>query len=345
MTIGGHHIGGAASCYVVAEVGVNHNGDVGLAHRLVDVAAKAGADAVKFQTFDPAALVSTHAATAPYQNSATGLVTQRQMLDALVLPQGAWAELSEHATSVGLRFLSTAFDLRSADLIVGLGVPALKVPSGELTNVPFVRALAQMGLPLLMSTGMGSLDEVAAAVDAAAAAPGVALFHCLSAYPAPEEECNLRAIDTLRATFRVPVGWSDHTIGAMSAVIAVALGAALLEKHITLDRTLEGPDHAASQDPDAFTAYVADVRQTESMLGDGQKRPQPSETGNRKAGRRSWHATRELVRSETITEQDVIALRPETGVSPAVPLIGWRVRRTVPAGGAITFADVDPPAD
>lgn len=342
ITIAQREVGGGTPCYVIAEVGVNHNGDVRIAHQLIDVAAAAGADAVKFQTFDPALLVAEDAATAPYQTSATGIPSQREMLDALVLPLGAWQELSKHAATTGLHFLSTPFDLPSARLLAELDVPALKVPSGELTNAPFIRSLAAMGLPLLMSTGMGDLAEVGTAVAHAAAAPALALFHCVSAYPAPDDQANLRAIATMQQAFGVPVGWSDHTVGAVTAVASVALGAALLEKHITLDRRMAGPDHAASEDPAAFGAYVADVRRAESALGDGQKRPQPAEAPNREAARRSWHASRDLRPGDEIGPNDVVALRPATGVPPNEDVVGRRVSRHVRAGEPLRHDDVEP---
>lgn len=340
VQVEGRLIGPGQPCFVIAEVGVNHNGDAALAHRLVDVAAEAGADAVKFQTFEPDLLVTPDAEAAPYQTRATGADSQRRMLESLVLPVGAWAELAVHARARGLVFLSTAFDLPSADLLGELGLPAFKVPSGELTNLPFLRALAARGLPLLVSTGMSTLEEVALALQAAAAAPAVCLFHCVSAYPAPEADANLRAIATLRERFAVPVGWSDHSGDAVTAVAAVALGAALLEKHITLDRTMPGPDHAASSDPEQFAAYLSAVRTTEAALGDGVKRPRPSEEENRVHARRGLHAARALRTGDALNAADVVALRPATGLSPGTALDGLRVVRDVPAGAPLRAADI-----
>lgn len=340
--VGTGTLGAGKRCFVIAEVGVNHNGDPRIAHQLIDVAAQTGADAVKFQTFDPSALVTREAGTAPYQERTTGASSQHAMLEALVLPSAVWSELSDHASERGLVFLSTAFDLPSADLLVQLGVPALKVPSGELDNTPFIAALAQHGLPLLVSTGMGTGDEVAAALTAAAAAPAVALFHCVSAYPAPARECNLRAVPAMKQRFGVPVGWSDHTEGHDSAVAAVALGADLLEKHITLDRSLPGPDHAASSDPEQFAGYVAAVRSTEAALGDGEKQPVPSEEQNRRHARRSLHAARALRVGSPLTAGDVTALRPAVGLSPGTSLHGLTLTRDVAAGQPITADDVVP---
>ncbi|MBW3661978.1 MAG: N-acetylneuraminate synthase family protein [Actinobacteria bacterium] len=333
-------IGEGRPCFVIAEAGVNHNGEVQLAHDLVDVAAEARADAVKFQTFDPAALSGEAAETAPYQVRTTGLRSQRGMLESLTLPASAWAELRDHAAERGLVFLSTPFDVGSAELLLDLGVPALKVPSGELDNLPFIRSLARLDRPLLISTGMGTLDEVKAALDAAAEAPGTALFHCVTAYPTPAGDANLLAIRTLRQQFEVPVGWSDHTVGPVTAVASVALGAALIEKHLTLDRGMAGPDHEASEDPGSFAFFVEAVREAETALGDGVKRPRPSEEPNRIAARRSWHAARDLATGTTLADADVVALRPATGLSPSVPVAGLTLVRDVAAGAVITAADL-----
>lgn len=334
ITIGDHLLGGE-SPFVIAEAGVNHDGDVAKAHRLITVAAQAGAGSVKFQTFEANSLVAESASAAPYQKRATGSSTQSEMLQALSLPREAWRELSDHAREAGLLFLSTPFDLASADLLLELGVPALKVPSGELTNLAFIRRLAEFGVPLLISTGMGSLDEVGAALDAASAAPGRALFHCVSAYPAPFEDCNLGAIPAMAAKFDVPVGWSDHTNGSTAAVAAAALGARIFEKHFTLDSTAPGPDHAASLEPDELAAYVRDVDAAVRMLGDGVKRRMPSEFENAPLVRRSWHARRDLPAGHVIAEDDVIALRPEAGISVAVEIVGRSTTRPVPAGEAV----------
>jgi N,N'-diacetyllegionaminate synthase len=339
LAVGDRVVGDGHPCFVVAEAGVNHNGRPDLAHRLVEAAAAAGADAVKFQTFRPEALVAAGAAAAPYQR-ARGATAQDDMLRSLVLPASAWGDLAGHAAEHGLLFLSTAFDEASAAIVADLGVPALKIPSGELDNLPFIRQLAAHRLPLLISTGMGTLDEVAAAIDAARAAPGVALFHCVTAYPAPPLDANLRAIPTMRERFRVPVGWSDHTPGSTTAVAAVALGATLLEKHLTTDRALPGPDHAASADPDQFAAYIRDVRDTEGALGDGVKRPAASEEENRVHARRSLHATHDLAPGDVLGAGDVVALRPATGIAPGTDVSGRTIVRPVPAGAPITGDDL-----
>jgi N-acetylneuraminate synthase/N,N'-diacetyllegionaminate synthase len=343
LSLAGREVGPGRPCLVIAEAGVNHDGDEALAHRLVEVAAAAGADAVKFQTFAPELLASAAAPTAPYQAGATGVDRQRGLLGGLVLPPGAWAELADHARERGLLFLSTPFDPPSADLLCGLGVPALKVPSGELTNLAFLADLAGRGLPLLLSTGMATGEEVAAALAATSAAPGRCVLHCVSAYPAPAADANLRVIPALAARFGLPVGWSDHTVGTTTALGAVALGAALLEKHVTVDRGRSGPDHAASADPAGLADYVRAVRELEAALGDGEKRPMPSEAANRVAVRRSLHAARPLRAGQALTGDDVVALRPATGLPPATPLAGLRLAAAMAAGEPITAADVRGP--
>lgn len=341
LTLGGREIGIAEPPFVIAEAGVNHDGETERAHRLIDVAADCGADAVKFQTFQPKALVSATAGAAPYQAKGGASPTQRELLRALTLPDGAWPELAAHARERRLLFLSTAFDHASLELVLSLGVEALKVPSGELDHLQLIRAMASHGLPLLISTGMGTLAEVEAAVAAAGAAPGLALLHCVTAYPAPVDESNLRALGTLGERFAVPVGWSDHTRGTVTAVAAVALGARLLEKHFTLDHGLPGPDHAASAEPDEMAAYVAAVHDAWRSLGNGAKEPAPSELENRRFARRSYHAARRLHTGDVLGEADVRLLRPADGLPPSAGVLGRKVAREVDAGQPLVAEDLE----
>jgi len=341
VSIGDRSVGPGHRCLIIAEAGVNHDGDLARAHALVDAAADSGADAVKFQTFRVDYLVSDDAAAAPYQRR-SGATSQRRMLEALQLPSGAWRELADHAAQRDLLFLSTAFDEESLEKLLEIGVSALKVPSGELDNLDLVTHLAGRGLPLIVSTGLATLDEVAAAVAAAREAPGLALLHCVTAYPAPIEACNLRAIRTLLERFAVPVGWSDHTDkGAVSAVAAVALGASILEKHLTTDRNLPGPDHAASADPPAFAAYVAAVRAAQESLGDGVKAPAEAEMENRVFARRSYHAVRDLESGHVVTAGDVRLLRPATGLPPSARVEGRVLARPVATGRPLTAEDLE----
>ena len=330
-------LNGGDDVVVIAEAGVNHNGEERLAHELIDVAAAAGAHFVKFQTFVPEKLVAEAAEATPYQQAQGGASSQSELLRALALPERVWPELRDHAHAAGIGFLSTPFDLDSAELLVDLGVDALKVSSGELTNHPFLSALARLDVALLVSTGMGDAAEVASAVEACSAAPFLALFHCVSAYPAPEAECNLAAIPALARQLGVPVGWSDHTVGAASALIAAALGARLSEKPFTIGRSLPGPDHAASAEPRELSEYVRLVTSVPAMVGDGVKRRMPSEEENAPLVRRSWHARNDLPAGHILTAEDLLALRPEAGVPPTQRIEGRALRTAVAAGSPITL--------
>ncbi len=341
----GDRVVGSGACLVIAEAGVNHDGDVGLAHRLVDAAADAGVDAVKFQTFSPDLLASAEAPTAVYQRAATAAgESQRAMLARLALPEHAWRELREHAVERGLVFLSTPFDEPSALLLDELGVPALKVGSGELTNHPFLARLAALGRPLLLSTGMADMLEVAAALDVVARHGDVpvALLHCVSSYPASPADANLRAIDTMRAAFGVPVGWSCHMTGTDVALAAAARGADVLEKHLTLDRSMPGPDHAASLEPAELAELVRGVRTVSSALGSGRKVPVAAETDVSQVARRSLHWTQDLPAGTTVDAGHLSALRPGTGVAPSEQpwLVGRPLRRPVTAGAMVDLADL-----
>jgi N,N'-diacetyllegionaminate synthase len=312
--------GAGGRIFIVAEAGVNHNGDPALARLLVDAAVESGADAVKFQTFRVDALLTRGAPKAGYQVETTGAgESQREMLARLELATAVLAELRDRAAKRGLTFFSAPFDAESADVLDKLGVTLFKVPSGEITNLPLLRHLASKGRPIILSTGMSSLDEVEQAVAAIRAAgnPPLAVLHCLSAYPAPAAEVNLRAMDTLAARCGCPVGFSDHTLGIEIAVAAAARGAVIIEKHLTLDKTLPGPDHRASLDPVEFAAMVRAIRAVESALGDGTKRPMPSELDTRRVARKSLVAARALRAGARLGAGDVLIKRPGTGISPA----------------------------
>jgi len=345
LRIGDRTIGDGRPALVIAEAGVNHDGDLDVAHRLVDAAADSGADAVKFQTFDPEALAAAGAPLAQYQAHGTAATDQRAMLARLALPSDSWAALQRHALDRGILFLSSPFDAAAADLLEGLDVPALKVASGELTNHPLLAHLAAKRRPLLVSTGMADIREVAEALDVIAAAgdPPVGLFHCVSSYPAPPSDANLRAIPTLRAAFGRPTGWSDHSLGIELPVAAAALGAALLEKHLTLDRGRSGPDHGASLEPDEFQRMVVEVRSVESALGDGKKVPTLDELATAAVARRSLHWRRDLEAGSTVEPDDLVVLRPGTGMPPSAigRVTGRRLTRAVRAGRAVEASDLD----
>lgn len=310
-------------CIVIAEAGVNHNGSLDLARRLVDVAAQADADFVKFQTFRTEALVTRTAQKADYQKRTTGhSESQFEMLKKLELNEDAFRDLAAYAKSKRIGFLSTPFDIESARFLATLGVTAFKVSSGDLTNIPFLRELATMGLPIILSSGMATLGEVEEAVEACekAGAPidKLTLLHCTTEYPAPAEEINLRAMQTIAAAFPgATFGYSDHSEGIEIPIAAVALGAQVIEKHFTLDRSMEGPDHKASLEPDELTAMVRAIRRVGVALGDGRKRPTASELPNRQIARKSIVAARPIAKGEVFSEQNLSIRRPGNGISPA----------------------------
>ena len=340
----GRILGPGQPCFVIAEAGVNHNGDIALAHKLIDAAADAKVDAVKFQTFDPEKLAAPEAPKAEYQVENTGEEgNQLEMLRKLVLPKSAYPQLMQHAAEKGLVFLSTPFEEDSADFLEEMNVPAFKISSGDLTNHPFLAHVAKKGRPMLLSTGMGSLEQVEAAVRVVDAAgnPPLVLLHCVTNYPADPVDCNLRAMEALRSRFGVPVGWSDHTVGFDISLAAVALGSSTLEKHFTLDRRLPGPDHVASLEPSELAAMITAIRRVERALGDGRKQPRECEVAIAPAARKSLHWKNDLRNGATVALTDVIALRPGTGISPdkLTVCVGRRLVREVRQGQMLNEQD------
>jgi N-acetylneuraminate synthase len=343
---GGRRIGPGQPCFIIAEAGVNHNGSLDLARRLVDAAAEAGADAVKFQTFRADDLASPEAAQAEYQARNTGRrESQLDMLRRLELSPEAHHELRRRCLERGLTFLSTPFEEKSADFLVSLGVPLLKIPSGEITNLPFLAHVARAGLPLVVSTGMATLAEVGEAVDVLRrdGGAGLVLLHCVSNYPARAADVNLKAMETLRSAFGVPVGYSDHTEGLEVALAAVALGACVLEKHFTLDRSLPGPDHRASLEPGELASLVRGVRAVEASLGHGRKEPAAAEAGTAAVIRKSVVAARDVPRGARLAAEDLAVRRPGTGLPPSrlAGLVGRRALRDLRRGAPLTDGDVE----
>jgi N,N'-diacetyllegionaminate synthase len=341
VTIGERSIGEGYPCFIIAEAGVNHDGEVELAHRLIDVAAEAGADAVKFQTYDASALATANAPKADYQIATTGAdETQLQMLRRLELPRSAHAPLKAHCEERGLIFLSTPFDPGSVDFLADLGVLAFKTPSQEIINLPFLRQIARHRRPMIVSTGNSTLAEVDAAmrVIERERASSV-LLHCVSQYPAAAADANLRAMDTLARAFGVPVGFSDHTLGTAVPIAAAALGATVIEKHYTLDRRRAGPDHRASLEPAELRSMVNDIRAVEVALGDGRKRPVDAEADVGRAARKSLVAARDLSEGTVLDADAIAAKRPGTGLSPALTelVLGRRLRVPLAKGAFITF--------
>jgi N-acetylneuraminate synthase len=327
--------------FVIAEAGVNHNGDPALARALVDVAVAARADAIKFQTFTVDRLLTRGAAKAEYQRRATGSEqSQYEMLARLELSPADHEMLFAHCEEAGIEFMSTPFDPESARFLKRLGVRRLKISSGDVTNLPMLEVVGALGLPVVLSTGMAEMAEVEAAVATlrAAGVPDLAVLQCVSNYPADPALTNLRVMDTFARAFGTAVGLSDHSTGLTVAIAAVARGAAYVEKHFTLDRSLPGPDHQASLLPDELRALVTAIRDVEAALGDGIKRPAPSELPVRDVARKSLIAARDLPAGAVLRREDLAVLRPGTGLSPAAlpAVLGRRIVRAIPHHTPIT---------
>lgn len=305
--------------FIIAEAGVNHNGELELAKRLAQEAKKAGADCVKFQTFRAEALVTADGEKAEYQKEQTGCgESQLEMLKKLELTQEEFLELREYCEELGIAFLSTAFDQESQRFLESLDPFCYKIPSGEITNYPYLAAVAETGRDVILSTGMCELSEVeeAVAVLKEHGAGALTLLHCTTEYPAPLQDVNLRAMTTLAEHFGTAVGYSDHTEGIEVAVAAVAMGASVIEKHFTLDRTMEGPDHRASLEPEELAEMVRAIRKVEIALGSSRKQVTEKERANRKAARKSIVAARDIQAGERFTEENLTVKRPGDGISP-----------------------------
>lgn len=302
--------------YIIAEAGVNHNGSVEIAEKLIDSAAQAGADAVKFQTFIATAGVSRFAEKAQYQKeNTTASESQLEMIKKLELPFDQHRHLMEYCHKRNIQFLSTGFDFESINLLKSLKVPCMKVPSGEITNLPLLRQVNEYMHPVIMSTGMATLNEIKEAL-AVLKDCKVSLLHCTTEYPCPYEGVNLKAMQTMRDAFHLPVGYSDHTKGIEVPIAAVAMGATIIEKHFTLDRNMEGPDHKASLEPDELKAMVTAIRHIEAALGTGEKEPAECEKKNMAIARKSIVAKRAIKKGELLTEENLTVKRPGDGVSP-----------------------------
>lgn len=353
----------SARTYIIAEAGVNHNGDEAIARQLIDIAAEAKADAVKFQLFNPSALVTHDAKTAAYQAENLGdhAISQKAMLEKLCLPEGAYERLEAHCQSRSIDFICTPFDHASLDyLVTHTRMPYLKLPSGEVTNGPLLLACARTGLPIILSTGMANLHEVGEALSVlhygfthAQGAPTtvgqptpamltalqgkVTILHCVSQYPAPADSLNLRAIATLREAFGLPVGYSDHSLGITMPIASVAMGAVMIEKHFTFDVHAAGPDHKASLTPQELAAMVAAIRAVEVARGDGKKHCQPAEESTRDIARKSVVAAAAIAKGELFSESNLTCKRPGTGLSPNVlwQLIGKPATRDYAADSII----------
>ena len=319
---------------IIAEAGVNHNGDIEIAKKLIDVAAKAGADLVKFQTFSGDRLATPIARQAEYQIQNTEVrVPQRTMLQKLELDESMHKILIQHCEDREIGFFSTGFDIESVNLLIKLGQKRFKIPSGEITNLPLLRHIGKQKKEVILSTGMATFVEIEKAIeaieDAGTSRDSITVLHCTTSYPAPLVDVNLKAMQKIGEKFDVAVGYSDHTIGLETAIAAVALGAKVIEKHFTLDRRLPGPDHKASLEPEELKHMISFIRNIEILLGDGEKKLMPSEVGNLNIARKSIVASKTILKDEIFSENNITTKRPGNGISPMQwdSVIGSRAKR------------------
>lgn len=307
---------------IIAEAGVNHNGQIDLAKKLVDVASEAGVDYVKFQTFKASNLTSKSAEKAIYQKKNTNDSTESQlnMLKKLELTKDMHYELIGYCKEKGVKFLSTGFDLESIDFLNDLGIEFFKIPSGEITNLPYLRKIGGLGRPIVLSTGMADVEEISNAIEAltnaGAKKANITVLHCNTEYPTPMMDVNLRAMESIGKKFGVSVGYSDHTLGIEVPIAAVAMGAKVIEKHFTLNRNMDGPDHKASLEPEELKTMVRSIRNIELALGSNEKKPSQSESRNKTIARKSIVALREIKKGEVFTEENLTIKRPGNGISP-----------------------------
>ena len=307
---------------IIAEAGVNHNGDINLAKKLIDVAAESGADIVKFQTAKAENVVSRFAKKAEYQieNTGNSAESQLEMIQKLVLDDSAWPILIDYCKQKNIKFLSTPFDVESVDLLHNLGLEIFKIPSGEITNLPYLRKIGKYNKQVILSTGMANLGEIESAiavlVDSGTKRENITLLQCNTEYPTPFADVNLKAMKSLKKAFRLPVGYSDHTPGIAIPLAAVGMGAKVIEKHFTLDKNMEGPDHKASLEPCELKAMVQGIREIELALGDGVKRTSESEAKNKPIARKSIVANCAIKKGEILSESNLYTKRPAEGISP-----------------------------
>jgi N-acetylneuraminate synthase/N,N'-diacetyllegionaminate synthase len=344
VKIGNTLIGEEEPCFIIAEAGVNHNGDINLAKKLIAAAKDAGADAVKFQTFKAENVVIKNAEKAEYQKIAKE-ESQYEMLKKLELIEEDFRELADYAKEKDILFLSSPFDKESVDLLYELDVPAFKIGSGEITNFPLLKHIAKKGKSIILSTGMATLGEVEEALNVIRSdgVEDIILLHCVSNYPARIEDVNLRAMETLKQAFKIPVGFSDHTLGITASIAAVALSACVIEKHFTLDRNLPGPDHKASLEPDELKEMVEAIRDVEKALGDGIKRPIKEEKEIKRVARRSIIANVEIPEGAIITEDMLDVKRPGTGIEPKYidMLVGRKARENIKKSDIVTWKMIE----
>jgi N,N'-diacetyllegionaminate synthase len=323
---------------IIAEAGVNHNGSVEMALALVDSAKGAGAHIVKFQTYLVDDLVTRTAPLAPYQTVGSQHDSQWDLLTQLSLERNDLLAIKRRCEKVGIEFLSTAFDVASLELLIDLGIHRIKIPSGEITNYPLLRRAAESGLPVLLSTGMSTFGDIEGALDVLdpnrRRRSDLIILHCTTAYPAPASEVNMSTLVEIRERFGYPVGYSDHTLGSIASIMAVASGAQVIEKHLTLDNNLDGPDHKASLEPSSFKKFVDDMELAWTMLGESSKTVTATESQNLVAARKSVYFRRDVIKGQVIVEADIVSRRPASGVSPMQwpQIIGSRASRDFVSG-------------
>ncbi len=307
--------------FIIAEAGVNHNGSIEIAKKMIEVAKECGADAIKFQTFKAEKVISKYAPKAEYQKQTTGEIdSQLEMVKKLELSFDDFIVLKEYCDKLNIMFLSTPFDFESIDFLDDLGLEIFKIPSGEITNLPYLEKIGKLGKKVILSTGMADLGEIEDALDILTSCgtkkEDITILHCNTEYPTPYEDVNLLAMLTIKEAFKVKVGYSDHTLGIEVPIAAVALGASVIEKHFTLDKNMEGPDHKASLEPHELKAMIDAIRNIEKSLGDGIKKPSKSELKNKDIARKSIVAKREIKKGEIFTEDNITVKRPGNGISP-----------------------------
>jgi len=345
VNIGQKVIGTGQPCYIIAEAGVNHNGDVNVAHKLIDAAHMAGVDSVKFQMFKAGELVTKNTPKAAYQIETTSSGEQHGMLKELELEDSEHEGLLRHCQEIGIEYICTPYDLSSADKLDRMGVNAFKIASTDATNSPFLIEISRHGKPIILSTGMCCLGEVDNAVSSVRSSENtpLILLHCLAEYPAPLSELNLRAMSTLEQAYQCPVGFSDHTEGRGASPWAVAMGATVIEKHFTLDKQQKGPDHRASIEPDILASLVEEIRSIESALGTGSKVVMPSERKNKIVMQKSIVAGTAIPKGSPIELQQLVYMRPASGIPPhqVKDILGQRASKDIVAGEIITFGMIE----
>lgn len=345
IKIADRKIGENEPIFIIAEIGVNHNGDIRIAKKLVDVAKEANVDCVKFQTFFTEDVIAEGAPLADYQKKSSSAKTQRELVKKLELSMPSFEEIKNYAEKSGLIFLSTPFDFRSVDLLNKLDVDGFKVSSGDLNNKPFLEKIASSHKPIILSTGMANLQEIQESVDwiVKGGCTSYSLLQCTSSYPTQIHDCNLATIPLLQKEFDVPIGFSDHTVDSIASIVSVGLGAKIIEKHITLDKKMEGPDHILSTEPHELKSFVANIRNAEASLGNGIKTCLPCEVNVKTVARKSIVALHNILRGEQLKKDDVGIKRPGTGIEPKSleTILTKRVKRDLKIGEVIDWNDLE----